>query len=652
MRCPQHRPGALAFMQLRSKLLIGSLATSFGIIALFIGTTFGSATDFNRERIPLLLGNYNQHLIEMLPARPSLKQILKVLPRHETHDDSFSVIDKQGRLLSVDGNHHGTHATETKPHVHINGKMLLSADNGHTSIDGIEYIWVTSAIPGTPYTIINTHRRAEIGLRDFLKFIGIPLAFAALVSIWLSLWGAIIISSLFKKLDRQRAQLEHQAQHDPLTNLLNRDAMSKAIDKRIAQRGSDEQSLAVCMVDLQQFKEINDSLGHHCGDELLRQIASRLNEAVTDPDLVGRFYGNKFAIMLNNTDASAINSIAATLLGTLDNAFEVDERCLYIRGTLGVALFPEHAANAPSLLQKAEAATFQAREDSRNVAIFHARDNEGGAERLGLINDLRNALRDGQLELYFQPKLDLRNRRIIGAEALARWHHPQHGFIPPDQFIEIAERTGLIKALTQWVLETAIRQCAQCYARGKPLKVSANLSAINLHDDELVPLISSLLQQYELPAKNLIVEITETAMMADPVYAKAQLKNLDALGVCISIDDFGTGYSSLGHLRHLPVDEIKIDKSFVMDMNNNEDDASIVRATVGLAHDLGLEVVAEGVEDEIIMNQLHDMGCDIAQGYHIARPMPAIEFMAMLEKTEYASEDERVTVSQQNSSQA
>ncbi len=399
------------------------------------------------------------------------------------------------------------------------------------------------------------------------------------------------------------------------------------------------------MIDLHQFKEINDSLGHHCGDELLRQVAIRLSETLQAPDQAGRFYGNKFAIMLTNTDTTTIDAIAAPLLGTLENAFEIDGRYLYIRGTLGIALYPQHATTAPALLQKAEAAIFQARESTRYAAIFQALDNKGAAERLGLINDLRNALRDGQLELHYQPKLDLRSRHIIGAEALARWTHPQHGAIPPDQFIEIAERTGLIKELTQWVLETAIQQCAQCHANGKAMRISANLSAINLHDDELVPLIASLLKRHHLPAQNLVVEITETAMMADPARAKAQLRKLDTLGVRISIDDFGTGYSSLGHLRQLPVDEIKIDKSFVMDMISNEDDTSIVRATIGLAHDLGLEVVAEGVEDEAILKQLSDMGCDIAQGYHIARPMPAVDFIAMLKKINDPAEDKPAVAS-------
>ena len=628
-------------MQLRSKLLIGSLATSLGIIALFVGTTFSSAIDFNRAQIPTLLNDRNQHLIDMLPARPSLEQILQMLPHHETLSDNLSVIDEQGRLLSDEDTHHHPKTMKTAPRPHIDGETLLSTRHGSVSVDGIEYIWVTTPVPDTPYLVVNTHRRAQTSLRDFMKFIGAPIAFAALVSLWLSTWGAVIISSLFRRLNAQREQLEHQAHHDPLTDLPNRDALSKAIDDAIAATDKTGSTLAVCMIDLHQFKEINDSLGHHCGDELLKQVAERLRRVLRPPDVVGRFYGNKFAVLLTHADPTAVDHIADTLLGTLDDAFEVDGRCLYIRGTLGIALYPEHAENAPALLQKAEAAIFQAREGTSHVATFHATDTTIGAARLGLINDLRNALREGKLELYYQPKLDLLRHNIIGAEALARWMHPQHGFIPPDQFIEIAERTGLIKELTQWVLETAIQQCAHCHANGRELKISANLSAINLHDEELVPLIATLLKRHDLNPASLVVEITETAMMADPARAKAQLERLDALGVCISIDDFGTGYSSLGHLRQLPVDEIKIDKSFVMDMVSNEDDASIVRATVGLAHDLNLDVVAEGVEDEVILKQLSDMGCDIAQGYHIAKPLPPGEFIEMLDAYTRRKEEEK-----------
>ncbi len=625
-------------MQQRTKLLVGSLASSLGVIVLFAGIAFTSALDLARHRIPSLLHEHNQHLIETLPERPSLKQILVMLPHHETRSDSLSVIDTQGRRLSAADKHPGNHSPQ-KQAIHIDSESLLATSSGYTTIGDSEYIWATTPIPGTPYTLVNTHRNARTGPHEFMRYIGVPIGFAALISIWLSTWGAMVISSLFRKLNEQRAQLEHQAHHDPLTGLPNRDALSKTIDATIAQMDGSKQTLAVCMIDLHQFKEINDSLGHHCGDELLRQVATRLSRVLQVPDLAGRFYGNKFAIMLRQTGTATIDTIAGTLLGTLENAFEIDGRCLYIRGTLGIALYPQHATTAPALLQKAEAAIFQARDNTQYAAIFQTLDNKGAAERLGLINDLRNALRDGQLELHYQPKLDLRSRHIIGAEALARWVHPQHGFIPPDQFIEIAERTGLIKELTRWVLETAVQQCAQCHANGWAVKISANLSAINLHDEELVPLIASLLERHELPAQNLIVEITETAMMADPARAKAQLRKLDTLGVCISIDDFGTGYSSLGHLRQLPVDEIKIDKSFVMDMISSEDDASIVRATIGLAHDLSLEVVAEGVEDETILKQLSDMGCDIVQGYHIARPMPAVDFIAVLEKTDYFGED-------------
>ncbi len=623
-------------MQQRTKLLIGSLASSLGIIVLFTSIAFTSALDFTRHQIPSLLHDHNQHLIEMLPETPSLGQIQAMLPHHETRSDNLSVIDAEGRLLTTADNR-----SSQEPLAHIDSKSLLSASSGFATIDDEEYIWASTPVPDTPYTIVNTHRRSQTTLHDFMKHIGVPIAFAALISIWLSTWGAMVISALFHKLNEQHDQLEHQARHDPLTGLPNRDALSQTIDEAIARRDGDPQTLAVCMIDLQQFKEINDSLGHHCGDELLRQVARRLNAVLQAPDQAGRFYGNKFAIMLSNAGEAAIDSIAETLLGTLENAFEIDGRCLYIRGTLGVALYPQHATRAPDLLQKAEAAIFQARKNTQNAAVFQALDNKGAAERLGLINDLRNALRDGQLELHYQPKLDLRNHRLIGAEALARWVHPQHGPIPPDQFIEIAERTGLIKELTRWVLETAVQQCAHCHANGWVIKISANLSAINLHDEELVPLIASLLERHRLPARSLVVEITETAMMADPARAKAQLQKLDTLGVCISIDDFGTGYSSLGHLRQLPVDEIKIDKSFVMDMITSEDDASIVRATIGLAHDLGLEVVAEGVEDETILQQLTNMGCDIAQGYHIARPMPAAQFVAMLdEHTETKKENQ------------
>ncbi len=605
----------------RNRLLVGFLAGSLLVIALFSAIAYTSARDYHWHQIPHLLQDHSQQLLATLPERPTLEQIQKLLPEYETAHDALLLLDAEGRVVP------SPQGSQSLPPV---PSEQLSQPEGQFQQDDARYIWVTRAIPGTPYRLVTLHRAIDGGLAEFVRYVGVPMGFATLLGVWAAVWGALIVGSLFERLDRQRYQLQHQAAHDPLTDLPNRDTLGHAIDAAI-QTTTDRRPLAVCLVDLQAFKEINDSLGHTCGDELLRQVASRLRSVVHAPDAVGRFYGNKFAVLLQQQDASTVEDIGERLLGVLEPAFTVDDRSLFIRGTLGIAFHPQHAEDAAGLLQRAETATFQARSGNRPLAVYQETDNDAAARRLGLANDLRNALHDEQLNLYYQSKLDLRTGRVIGAEALARWIHPEHGFIPPDQFVDIAERTGLIKQLTAWVLQTTVRRAAECRAHGRSLKFSANLSAINLHDEELVPMVARLLEEHRLPPPQLVLEVTETAMMLDPDHAREQLNRLDALGVHISIDDFGTGYSSLGHLRQLPVDEIKIDKSFVMDMNANEDDASIVRATIGLAHDLNLQVVAEGVEDADILNNLRAMGCDIAQGYHIARPLPEADFIAFVQ---------------------
>ena len=608
-------------LRMHHKLLFGFLSGSLLVIGLFCVIAYTSARDYHWHQLSHLLRDHSRQFIDSLPPAPSREQILKQLLKHETSHHDLLLLDAEGRPIR-DAN-----TSRMLPPIPI---QSLNQAEGQLQFDNVHYTWITSEIPGSTYRLVNLRRSSDGGLAGFMRYVGVPLGFATLFGLWAAVWGALIVGALFERLNQQRSQLLHQAEHDPLTDLPNRDSLGRTIDQAI-QAADRDQPLAVCLIDLLEFKEINDSLGHDCGDELLRQVAARLQSVVKAPDAVGRFYGNKFAVLLQRTGLPAATTIAERLLGALEPAFTVDQRSLFIRSTLGIAFHPEHADSAAALLQRAETATFQARGNSHAMAVYQDTDSDAAAKRLGLANDLRNALHKRELALYYQPKLDLRSGRIIGAEALARWTHPQHGFIPPDQFIEIAERTGLIKQLTEWVLETAVRHAAHCHANGHPLNISANLSAINLHDDELVPMIAQLLEEHRLPPQQLVVEITETAMMVDPEHAHEQLGRLDTLGVRISIDDFGTGYSSLGHLRQLPVDEIKIDKSFVMDMNRNEGDATIVRATIGLAHDLNLAVVAEGVEDAAILTNLQAMGCDVAQGYHIARPLPEAEFIRLLQ---------------------
>ncbi len=396
---------------------------------------------------------------------------------------------------------------------------------------------------------------------------------------------------------------------------------------------TNNEELLFCLVDIDALKEINDSLGHKSGDILLNQVTQRLKHTLRNSGHIGRFGGNKFSVMIKHNEINNAENIRHKLLENFEPVYEINGHSLYVHATLGIAIFPEHANSAQELIQKTETALHTAKKLAIDSTLYDASQDNNSAERLRLTHDLRNAIHNEELQLHYQPQFDVRRNKISGVEALARWIHPQQGFIPPDTFIEIAEQTGLIQSLTDWVLRTAIKQCAEWRDMGKHLTVSVNLSARNLHDETLGSQISNLLNYWEIAPDKLCLEITETAMMTDPAHAKKLLKGLDDLGVRLSIDDFGTGYSSLGYLKQLPVDELKIDKSFVLNMAKDESDASIVRATVSLAHDLGLEVVAEGVEDQVSQDELSRMGCEYIQGYHIARPMPHDELTAMLIST-------------------
>jgi len=398
---------------------------------------------------------------------------------------------------------------------------------------------------------------------------------------------------------------------------------------------NDKENLLLCLIDIHGLKEINDSLGHECGDIILQQVSERLDGALRSSDRVGRFGGDKFAVILTHSKTTIVDEICHRLLGSLDSSFHVDDRSLFIGATMGIANYPDHADNSQTLIQKAEIALHKAKDSGKDFVIFETQHDKGNIEKLHLANDLRNAIRDGDLALHYQPQLDLRTGKVAGVEALCRWVHPTHGFISPDTFIDIAERTGIIKQLTEWVLATAIKQCAEWQKSHGALTMSINLSARNLHDETLGKQIARLIRHWQIIPEKICLEITETAMMADPEHAMVLLGELDNLGVKISIDDFGTGYSSLGYLKKLPVDEIKIDRSFVMNMKDDENDASIIRATVGLAHDLGLSVVAEGVENQESQDLLQDLNCEYVQGYHICKPAPAEEISKFLNSLQF-----------------
>ena len=429
----------------------------------------------------------------------------------------------------------------------------------------------------------------------------------------------------------QVVSLRHQATHDALTGLPNRTLLFDALERSLDAARPENALVALMLMDLDRFKEVNDTFGHHFGDSLLKQVAFRVQNQLHDRDVVARLGGDEFAIVLPSTgDAHDAATTARRILNTLEQPFVIEGQVLDVGASIGIALFPEHGTDARTLLRRADVAMYAAKQQQSGYC-FHREEHETRSpDQLALVVELRGAIERNELLLHYQPKLHLRSGLMTRAEVLMRWQHPVRGLLSPASFIPVAERTGLIRNMTDWLLDRALQQCRTWQDAGAPVHVAINVSARSLLDQSLPGKVQQMLDKWEIDARFLKVEITESSIMADPAHALAILAMLQSMGVRLSIDDFGTGYSSLTHLRELPVDEIKIDKSFVINMTRNEADASIVRTVIDLAHNLGKQVCAEGVEDRETWQMLTELGCDLAQGYWIGRPMNAEALMEWL----------------------
>ncbi|WP_130504282.1 putative bifunctional diguanylate cyclase/phosphodiesterase [Blastococcus saxobsidens] len=440
-----------------------------------------------------------------------------------------------------------------------------------------------------------------------------------------------VVARASRRLHQQTEELRtsaerdrHTATHDVLTGLPNRTLLRDRLDQALAAAARSSAEVAVLLVDLDRFKEINDSLGHSYGDAVLRQVAPRLSAVLRDGDTVARLGGDEFAVLLPAVDGvGEAEAVAERLREALHRSFDVDGVTLDVEVSVGIAVSPWHGTDSDALLRSADIAMYVAKERKAGAVVFAPEDHVAAPSRLTVLGDLRRALEDDELFLHYQPKFTLDGERIEGVEALLRWQHPTRGLVPPAEFVPVAEGTGIILRLTERVLDLAMTQARRWLDAGHPMPVAVNLSTRCLLDAGLPDMVRRLLARHEVPAHLLRMEVTESAVMADATRCTDVLQRLHDLGLRLSIDDFGTGYSSMAHLRRLPVDELKIDRSFVMGMTTSAQDAVLVRTAVDLGYNLGLTVVAEGVEEPEHVAALRALGCDIAQGYHFARPMPA-----------------------------
>lgn len=416
------------------------------------------------------------------------------------------------------------------------------------------------------------------------------------------------------------AALEYQAMHDSLTGLPNRSFLYKRMDEALY--GGAEQVVALMLVDLDRFKEINDTLGHYAGDTVLKQIGPRLEHLIRNHGVVTRLGGDEFALMLRDVKSTEqVLHIASQILNTIREPFDLTGLRAEISASIGIALFPEHGNTPSQLMRCADVAMYIAKNSGSGFALYDAELDEHSPRRLALMTGLNNAIQHNELVLHYQPKLNLLDRSIIGVEALVRWQHPEHGLVPPDQFIPLAEVSDLIRPLTFWVMNKALEQCRRWLDDGIWTRIAVNISARNFQDKALPEHIAELLVKHGIAAEQLELEITESAVMSDPTRSLAVLQRIHQMGITLSIDDYGTGYSSLAYLQQLPIRTLKIDLSFVRQMLTCSENEVIVQSTIAMAHSLGLNVVAEGVENIETLDRLTELHCDHAQGYFISRPM-------------------------------
>ena len=422
-------------------------------------------------------------------------------------------------------------------------------------------------------------------------------------------------------------EVRRLAYEDALTKLPNREKFRILLRQAIAHARAEVEPCAIIMLDLDRLKHVNDVLGHRFGDRLLRRVARRLTqEAERSNDVVARLGGDEFAMLLTGADIDVAQGVAHRIQQAFEVPITLDNHTVDLGAGIGVACCPDHGIDADALMSHAEVAMYAAKRNQSGVVVYTAALDSSSEESLSLLSELRTAVDGGQLRLFLQPKIALATGAVVGAEALVRWEHPQRGLLPPMRFIPFAERTGFIRMLTGWMIERCAHVLQQLHAAGKPLKLSVNLSTRDLLDQELSVKLQRLIEVEHIDPATLCLEITESAIMDDPPRALQTLERLHQMGFKLAIDDFGTGYSSLAYLKRLPVDELKIDQSFVLNMERDLDDAKIVRSTVDLAHNLGLSVVAEGVETAKAWKLLQALGCDEAQGYFVAKPMPEALF--------------------------
>ena len=600
-----------------------ALAVTIAVPAIFCATAYYHSASWLKEQAHSVADALSTHIYTYPDTWAfQMHRLEDIISRHRTYRDALHY-----QLLLPNGEELISTGDETKRFPYSSAATL---NNG---ADDVAVIVVTSTLS---LLVMETLAAIAVGLiiAATVYWLLRLLPFATLEKVTRQLADsrrqlALEIEAKDQALEEQQRiseKMRYSALHDELTGLPNRKYYYQELEAELEWAATRNISIWTMILDLDRFKEINDALGHELGDSVLIEVAQRLQATLPEEALVARLGGDEYALLMRDMTESEVKRQLTMLNAALKSHLKIHDYHLAINASIGVARYPVHGATRRELLRHADVAMYHAKSSGEVWAFYDENFNASTLNRLTLIADLRHALDNEQLQLHYQPIIDLASNEVVGAEALARWPHAVHGFVRPDVFIAIAEQSSMINTLTCWAIKAALNQLRAWRHLHPDFTMSVNISARNLQDERLPQEIGDLLSKYDIPPQQLTLEITETSIMNDPEQSRLVIQRLADLGVDIAIDDFGTGYSSLSYLKRLAVKKIKIDRSFVMNLMSDKDDRVIVQSTVELAHKLSLAVVAEGIENAETGEILRDYGCDFAQGYHYCKPMAAPTF--------------------------
>jgi len=608
-------------MGLRTQILLAVLG-----ITLFAQTVFGflayrQITESRGDQLTIFLQYLNKEVAERLtlPGNSYVSEIyLEELRSRFSTPDSSLFVQKDNTILYSAGD---IDVALSQVSQELNAVYSDKSKHGLIHLNNKDYYWAISELPNKEYQLIMLEPAVneENDIATTLKF---RLISTGAIIIWLAVWVSLLLSSkISKQLDEKNDQLKHLALHDSLTGLPNRKLLNDRLEQLLLQSQRENMMFAVFMIDLDRFKEINDTLGHQFGDELLKMVSKRLTDSARENDTISRLGGDEFAILLPQTDFDGAKQCAERILDSMSEPFSSNKATTESNASIGIALFPEHGDDIEALIQHADIAMYQAKKSQSGYAVYDPAQNKSSLRRLKLMTDLRKAIENKKIDIAYQPVFSCDKKTIVSVEALARWQHLELGHVAPDEFIPMAEQMGLIRQLTIQIIKQAVADCKTWQSQGYDIGININLSTICLQDFSFPNEIKSILKNADLNPDKVELEITETALMHDLNRGSKILNELSDTGLQLAIDDFGTGFSSLNYLKNLPIDTLKIDKSFIHDLHNSDNDQAIVKTIIELGHNFNCQIVAEGVENKKTVDSLNLLGIDFMQGYFYCKPL-------------------------------